>query len=122
MEADPRHCERRLADLELSGDGVKHAPTPGVKPTAQKVADENPLGETEHTKYRAIAARANYFAADGPDLHSACKEVCCQMAKPTDLAPGALKRVGRFVVGKPRLVWNYPFQDAVCLEVYSATD
>ena len=39
----------------------------------------------ETTRYRAITARANYLAADRPDLMYAVKELCRGMAKPTKM-------------------------------------
>ena len=111
-----------LADLELDGDGVKTAATPGVKPLAEQVAKEIKLDQGEHTKFRAIAARANYLAADRPDAQFCAKEVCRFMSSPTDVSWAALKRLGRFLAGKPRLVFKYQYQEADRLETYSDTD
>lgn len=44
------------------------------------------------------------------------------MAKPTDLAVGALKRFARYLKDQPRLVFKYPRQQADTIEVYSDTD
>ena len=66
-EADPRQVERLLEELDLEGEGVKGLVTPGVKPCATQFASERELPENEHTKFRGIAARANYLAADRPD-------------------------------------------------------
>ena len=44
------------------------------------------------------------------------------MAKPTNVAMQALKRLGRYLKAKPRLVFNLPFQDASVWEVYTDTD
>jgi hypothetical protein len=44
------------------------------------------------------------------------------MASPTDLSLGALKRLGRFLAGKPRLVFDYPWQTAQDVTVYTDTD
>ena len=107
---------------ELGLQGCNSVVTPGVKITQPELAREAELPVGKQTPFRAMAARANYLAADRPDLQFACKEVCRQMAKPTNLGEEALKRIGRFLVGKPRLVWRYPFQSADRLEVYSGTD
>ena len=74
--ADPRQVERLLADLELSGPDIKTAATPGVKALPEEIAQEQKLQEGEFTKYRAIAARANYLSADRPDCQFAAKEIC----------------------------------------------
>ena len=44
------------------------------------------------------------------------------MASPTDQGVVALKRLGRFLEGKKRLIFDYPFQEAERVEVYSDTD
>ena len=64
----------------------------------------------------AWAARANYLAADRPDLQYSAKEMCRFMQEPTELGVTALKRLTRYLVGKPRyinwFVWQ-PRQKAV---------
>ena len=47
----------------------------------------------------------------------AAKEVCRLMAKPTDVAMGALKRLCRYLHDRPRLVFSYEFQSAGRWEV-----
>ena len=103
-EADPRQVERLIADLELEGPGVKTSPTPGVKPLPEQIARENKLPVDEITRYRAVAARANYLAADRPDAQFAAKEACRFMSAPTDLAWQSLKRFGRYLKGRKRVV------------------
>ena len=80
------------------------------------------LLEREHTRFRGLAARANYLAADRPDIVFAAKEICRWMQEPTGLGVQALKRLARSLVGKPRLIFNYPWQEACAGEVYSDTD
>ena len=58
-EADPRQVERLLDEMELAADGVKGVVTPSVKPLPHQVAEELPLTEDQHTRFRALAARAN---------------------------------------------------------------
>lgn len=120
-EADPRQGERILEDLQLD-NGVNKVGTPGVKPLAEEVAHEKLLGEIEQTKYRVVAARTNYLCADRPDMQYAGKEVCRFMAKPSDVSMKALKRLGRFILGRRRLVFRFDFQHAAQLEAYSDTD
>ena len=80
------------------------------------------LNARDTTRYRAIAARANYLAADRPDLMYAVKELCRGMAKPTELHWNKLKRLGRYLLGHKRMVYAYPFQRADGIDVYSDTD
>ena len=80
------------------------------------------MPESEHTRFRVLAARANFLAADRPDIVYAAKEICRFMAKPTDLATQAMKRLGRYLKKHPRMVFSLPSQTASSIEVYWDTD
>ena len=80
-EADPRQGERLIEDLELAG-GVKSAVTHGLKPLQHEIDTDEPYAG--QTRFLAIAARANYLAADRAEFQFAAKEVCRFMANPTD--------------------------------------
>ena len=81
------------------------------------------LDGDEATKYRALAARANYLAMDRPELGYASKELCRDFAKPTKMSWDKLKRLVKFLVGQPRLVMWYGWQtDVHTLDVYTDTD
>ena len=67
----------------------------------------------EDTRYRAIAARLNYMSADMPDIQFACKEACREMSNPTEKSWEKLKKIGRYLVGRRRVVWRYPWTDEV---------
>ena len=69
-----------------------------------------PLEESEATRYRAIAARANYLAADRPDIMYSVKEICRGMANPTRAHWHKLKRFGRYLVGSGLTVMKYDWQ------------
>ena len=47
-----------------------------MKALGHQIQAEKVLPESEHTRFRALAARANYLAADRPDIIFAAKEVC----------------------------------------------
>ena len=119
-EADPRQVERFVVDLGL--EGCKHVSTPGVKQTHENLQKDQQLPEYKQTAYRAVAARGNYIAADRPELQFPAKEICRWMASPSDSGTQALKRMGRFLEHHKRLVYQYPFQEARRLDVYSDTD
>jgi len=121
MEADPRQGEKLLHELGLDADS-KVLSTPGFKPTKVQMEEDRPLNQTAHTLYRGTAARANYLSADRPDLQFPAKEVCRFMAGPTDISLMALKRLGRYLNDRRRLVFAYPFQKASAIQVYSDTD
>ena len=71
-----------------------------------------PLLGSEATTYRALAARANYLAQDRPDVQYAAKEVCRGMASPTSGDMQKLRRLGRYLIGSPRVVWHFHWQIA----------
>ena len=80
------------------------------------------LADKEFTRFRALAARANYLSADRIDILFAAKEVCRFMARPTDLAMGALRLLVRYLRTRPRAVFSYERQHAEGLEVLTDTD
>ena len=65
-EADPRHVEQIVRDLDLMGS--KSVITPGLKPTFEQACHSSLLPTEKHRAFRAIAARANYLAMDRPDV------------------------------------------------------
>ena len=75
------------------------------------------------TMYRALSARLLYLSMDRPEVAFASKELCRHFAHPTKVGVEALKRAVRFLIGMPRLVWNFPFQKRTAdLKVYVDTD
>ena len=73
--------------------------------------EEKELLEPKQAKeYRALAARANYLATDRADIQYAVKEICRGMANPTRGDWRKLKRLGRFLIGRPRVVISYGYQ------------
>ena len=81
------------------------------------------LDEEASTLYRALAARLLYLSMDRPEVAFVAKELCRHFAHPSRTGAEALKRAARFLVGLPRLVWNFPFQQSTKnLKVYVDTD
>ena len=75
------------------------------------------------TMYRALSARLLYLSMDRPEVAFAAKELCRHFAHPTKVGVEALKRAARFLVGMPRLVWQFPFQSHVGnMDIYVDTD
>merc|ERR1711965_1178760 len=62
------------------------------------------------SKFRSIAARANYLAADRTDFMYAVKEICRGMANPGEREWAKLKRLARYLSGCGRLVTKYAWQ------------
>jgi len=122
-EADQRHADLIISGAGLAGDS-KSLATPGRKLTAkeQEVAEE-PLGPEQATLFRALAARANFLASDRPDIAFAVKELCRGMSLPTTRDEAAMKRLARYLVGRPRVVIHFGWQAAPkSLDVYSDSD
>ena len=81
------------------------------------------LSGREATGFRALAARANYLALDRPDIQYSVKEICRGVANPARADLLKLRRLARYLVGRPRLVAHYRFQEEVEeLRVYSDSD
>ena len=107
MEADLRHAEIIVQQL-----GLENA-KPLSKPSADEVKrpdDETKLNPEYTTQYKSIVARANYLAADRPDIQYAVKTLAKQTSKPHTEHWEQLKRLGRYLKYKPRLVLKYPWQ------------
>ena len=68
------------------------------------------MDEQQATKYRALAAGANYLAGGRTDIMYSVKKVCRHMASPTVGAWKKLKRLGRDLKGNARLAIEYPWQ------------
>ena len=83
----------------------------------------NHLTPHSATAFRALAARANYLAHDRPDLAYAAKELCRQLAVPTTDSLDQLKRLIRYIVRCPRLVFHVRWQErSPSLNVHVDTD
>ena len=119
-EADPRQSEKLIEECGLTG--VNTVATPGVRLSFDQVERDPPLPAHLHTAFRGSAARANYLAADRPDCQFAAKEVCRWMAAPTEGSWNALKRLCRYLVGLPRLVFLYKWQSVDVIDIYTDTD
>ena len=79
-------------------------------PRRKEGENEEELDAEQATRYKGVVARANYLAADRPDLMYATKEVCRGVAKPTKQDSHKLKRLGRFLVGSSRTIMIYDWQ------------
>ena len=71
--------------------------------------DDDDLDPASAKLYRAVAARLNYISPDRPDIGVAMKEAARNMSKPRKSDIQKLKKIGRYLIGKPRLVLNFPW-------------
>ena len=80
-EADHRHAD--LIIRETGADKLSPLSHPGGdKKTIETEEQSYELQGQEATRFRAVAARSNYQAADRPDIQYAVKENCRRMATP----------------------------------------
>ncbi len=120
VEADPRQAERLVAQLGLTGSSA--VSTPGVKIGTQEPEADEAIYDGRGKVYQGGSARANYMGPDRPEIQFATKECCRRMSLPTEVSMRALKRVGRFVEGRPRLVLSMRFEEVQPLDVYVDSD
>ena len=121
-EADPRHAELIIEQLGLGNARRLDAPGSDGKDDADQ-EDDKDLEGADITKFRGVAARGNYLSFDRPDLQYAIKEICREMSKPTTASLRRLQRVGRYLLGKPRMVWKFGMQsDTHHIEVFTDSD
>ena len=115
-EADPRHAELNQEQLAIkSGGGITTAGA-GQEENATEEESEELTGKVI-TLFRGLAARCNDLSLDRPDIQYAAKEVCMEMSRPTAQSFQKLKRIGQYLFSKPRLVWEFSYQEKVaCLD------
>ena len=105
-------------------ENAKPVKTPGEeenKKEEERNAQELDKGKSR--EYRGMTARANYLAQDRIDIQYAVKELSRAMAAPTVGDWKKLKRLGRYLVGRPRVVTSYPWQEeAEMFTGYSDSD
>ena len=107
--------KNKFAKARLGSKAAKHAER------LETAGDE--LHGDSATMYRALSARLLHLSMDRPEVAFAAKELCRHFAHPTQTGVEALKRAVRFLLGLPRLVWAFPFQDHTrALKVYVDTD
>ena len=73
--------------------------------------DDPELGPEEARLYRGVAARFNYIAPDRADIAFAVKEAARSMSAPRESDLKKLRRLGKYLLGKPRLIMRFQWQD-----------
>ena len=121
--ADPKHVQILVKELGLEAES-KGTDAASARDEG-KEDDGNVLDKMDATKFRALAARANYLAQDRFDLQYAAKEACRCMASPTVGGMKKIKRIARYVLQHPEAVWKYRREvgvDDAVIDVYSDSD
>ena len=95
------HEGEDCAKVDVEETQVEHEEGAGV-----------PLEGTEFKCYQQQAARANYLCLDRPDIGFATKELMRRMSAPTDVDFAALKKLGRYLLGKPRVVSTFRYGES----------
>ena len=119
-EADPRQCEK-LAD-ECGMANTNSVAIVGLKMSFDQLENDAELPPQLHTAFRRSAARANDLAADRLDVQFAAKGIRRWVSKPTNAAWEALKRLCRYLVGVPRMIFHYKWPSIEHADVYTDTD
>ena len=122
FKTDPRHAEIIIEQFKFKE--AKSASSPGTKEEGTTAEyHEQELEESQASQYRAITARCNYISPDRPDIVFTVKELARKMSRPTRGDWTKLKRLGRYILGKPRLQQIYPWQDTQnTLKVFTDAD
>ena len=85
--------------------------SPGADDDDKDDADDQvELKGHDVTLFRGLAARCIDLSMDRPDILCSSKDICREMAK---LVVGSLKRLrrlGRYLRHRPRVVWFYDYQ------------
>ena len=122
FKADPRHAEIIINQLKLTD--AKAVAIPGTKEEGKTTNDcHKELEGEQASQFRALTARCNYISPEVPDIASAVEELSRNMSKPTKGDWLKLKRLGRYLVGRPRLQQAYPWQSPQnILKVFTDAD
>ena len=117
-EADPRHVQILIRALNLGASQGSFYSRVSRNP------DRGPELSGEQLKhYRSLCMRCNYLALDRPDISYSAKELARAISKPCSADWESLKRLTRYLVGNPRLLWVYKTQlEPVELVMYSDSD
>eukprot|EP00972_Heterocapsa_arctica_P074977 11065978-Heterocapsa_arctica.AAC.1 len=59
-----------------------------------------------------MVAQTNFLSSDRPDISYAVKELCRSMSKPSSKDMDSLKRLARYLKGRPRMVIHFGLQAA----------
>ena len=111
FEADPRHAEMIVKQLGL--ESAKAVATPNEKKKLTDVLAANglpPVNRERATFYRSLVMRAQFLAQDRADLNETVKCLTRKMQNPTDQDLSDLKRLGRYLKGRPRVQTRFEAQ------------
>ena len=106
LEPDPRHAQM-VAEEAGCGHQLKAVTTPREKQKDEVIRQSmksSTLDSSRATRFRSAVMRCNYLSQDRMDLCFAAKELSRHMSNPSEDDWNDLKRVARYLAGKPRVV------------------
>lgn len=123
-EADPRHAEMIIRQLNLQN--AKGVATPSEKKKLSDVLAAvglPPLSPEHTTLYRSLVMRAQFLAQDRADIAESVKSLTRKMKSPNEADLKDLKRLGRYLVSRPRVVnAYYPQKTAMKIKIHTDSD
>ncbi len=108
-EADQRHAEIIVKELELEGVKVR-TEVPGERIPVEE-GDEEELSPNMTKIYQALTARSNYLAQDRSDIQYSVKELARTMSKPTMSSWKGLVKLGKYLKYHSRSGYVYQYQE-----------
>ena len=92
----------------------------------EDMSSEYLLSSEDATVFRALSARGNYLSQDRGDISFSSKELCREFSVPNRNSQVRLKRLCRYLAGKPRVGYLYQWgqnkPDEDVLNVFVDTD
>ena len=123
IEGDQRHAEIIVQQLGIQNEKTLSSPGERINPKDVREEDHEELGAADAKIYRGASARANYMAIDSTDIRLAVKELTRHMSKPRNKDYKQLVHLGKYLLGKPRIVTKYEYQkNYKIIDVWSDTD
>ena len=120
IEADEKHVRMLVNEWNMQDCNASDTPLGG-----EVIGDDERELMTPgmSTFFRRSAARINYLSQDRPDLNVVSRVIAMKMANPRCGDELLIKRVVRYLKGRPRLRYKYPWGgDSSKLEVYTDSD
>ena len=122
-EADPRHVDQMVRDLEMENCKPVKTPSEKMSATEANLKLTTPTITPDRVSFfRSLVMRASYVAQDRPDIAEAVKCLSRRMHEPKESDFQDLKRLVRFLKGKPRVLLKFgrqKFADTIHMYVDS---
>ena len=108
-ESNPKYRRQVMEALGVTEDSKSLSVTGAKEVDGKEGGVPRVIGDDR--QFRSIVASINYMATDQPDLQFACKEACREMSAPTEASWAKIKKIARYLVGRERVVWRYPWKE-----------